>query len=434
MYAGRVRSFSGDSLLPEAHLTSFASTYLSSLRRPLAPGLQELHIWELEEHEWTTLLSVCSTTLKFVHLSGDDKDEGGRMIGGFLHSLECDGSHSLEGLSIHGAHHNHVDLITKFHMLQDVELSFNGETTGALLIEGFSKLSALNHLSKLRIEWNTTHEDHLLVYPSLPPPSVSFRSLHSIDIVVPAYMALLLFQCSRVNTLKRIILHCYSPPQHQTTSLKRIIDKFGLAAPSLEEVILGFNIDQETFDAVLDLTLRFRLRTLKTTWAGFEIDDAYIHKACLSGCFSHLEVLSLVTYSAGYCPTFQVLRSLAIHCRHLKDLDLSFTIEEEHLPLLIKEMENEHSLSHCLKSLIIRPRIDSENTKFLANGESIPIVSQYLDSLFPSLARCDTVGPIQYLTFGKGIRLTLKALQHRSAMDSRRLVGSQVKNFRLEEL
>jgi len=430
MYARRVRVLSRG-LFPECHPSSFACTYLSSFRRLLVPGLREIHIDDVYEDDWAILLLLCSTTLKDVSLIFADGDQDGRMIGGFLRSLGCDGSHGLERLCILTTFCNHVDLITKFHMLQDVQLRFSEETTGTLLIEGFSKLSALNHLSKLSVEWHTDNEHHQIV-STLLPHSVNFQSLHSIEIMAPAYMALLLIQCLGVDTtLKRIQINCHSCPLQQPTAFRRIVGECGLIAPSLEEVDLDFNVDQpiglETFDAVLDIIRRSCLWTLRFAWTEFEIDDAYIHKACLSGCFSHLEVLDLVTYGAS-SPTFQVLRSLAIHCPVLKELDMSFTVEEAHLPLLVKEMENERPLSHCLKNLTIRLKDQPETAEIFTN-KFIPIISQYLDSLFPSLDLCHAFGQFRRFTFVEGIRQTLKALQHRPAMDSRRLVGSHTLNL-----
>ena len=432
MYARRVRILSGDCLLPEVHPSPFACTYLSSFRRPLVPGLREICLSDLYEHEWTTLLLLCSTTIKIVSLSDEEGDEDGRLIGGFLHSLGCNESHGLERLHILTARHNHLDCMTKFHMLQDIELSFSGETTGALLIEGFSKLSALNRLSRLLVKWEIEYEHHPLVSPLPPPHSVNFCSLRSIDITAPSYTALLLVQCLRVDTLRRIRIRCLPSRLHQPTTFRQVVRECGSVAPSLEEVDLDFYvrqpIGQETFDGVLDLTRRFRLQKLKFAWNGFEIDNAYIHTACLSCCFSHLEVLDLVSLGASYSPTLQVLRSLAIHCPVLKGLHMKFTVEKEHLPLLVKEMENEDPLSHGLKCLTIRLRNQPETAEIFAN-KSILIISQYLDSLFPSLDLLHTFGRFQNFTFVEGIRQTLKVLQHRPAMDSRRLVGSQAPNL-----
>jgi len=179
-------------------------------------------------------------------------------------------------------------------------------------------------------------------------------------------------------------------------------------------VFHGDRIGGETFDSILNLTRRFQLRRLAFNGPELEIDDAYINRAHVSRCFSHLEILCLTSYR--YLPhcavTLQVLRSLAIHCPLLKDLDLSFTVEEEHLPLLVKEMEKP-SLSHPLESLVIRLKNKPETTQFFANGESILIVSRYLKSLFPSLDLRDIGWThwIQNDTFIKGIRRTLKELQ-----------------------
>jgi len=102
----------------------------------------------------------------------------------FLHSLRActsDETHGLEKLHlVPTVYRTHVDLITKFDMLQDVNLCFDYGTTGEQLLEGFSKLSALNRLSRLGIGWGFDSEHHSLVSLLLPPRSVDFRSLHSI--------------------------------------------------------------------------------------------------------------------------------------------------------------------------------------------------------------------------------------------------------------
>ena len=372
-------------------------------------------MYDLREHEWTILVLLYSTRLKIVDLNDEDRDDGS-VIGGFLHSLGCDESHGLEKLRVLTARYTYVDLITKFHMLNDVELWFSRGTTKAQLVEAFSKLSALNRLSRLRVNWGIGHDHHPLVSALLPPRSVNFQSLHSIGIVAPPYMALVLVQCLTVNTtLKRIRVCCTSSLLQQTTTSRQIVDECGSVAPSLEEVDFKFYgdklIGQETFDAVLDLSRRLRPRTLKFTWSGLGFDDAYIQKGCLSRCFSHLEVLHIKTFSASHFPTLQVLRSLAIHCPLLKDLNLPFTAEVEHLPLLIKEIKNELPLSHCLKSLVIFLKHGPQTTKFLAHGEAVPIVSEYLASLFPSLEHSYVEGSAKDLAlFEKGIRRTLKTL------------------------
>jgi len=435
-YARRVRVLDGDSLLSEASkLTSIACTYLTSFRCPLVPYLREFRISSCDERDCGILLLLGTTKLKIVDLGYETHGEGGRMTEAFLHSIQCDKAHGLEKLRISTARRNHVDLITKFHMLQDVELRFDENTTGALLVEGFSKLSALHRLSRLYLEWDVGSEHHSLV-PALRRHSITFQSLHSFEIMVPTYMALLLVQCMMADTLKRVqvTVNCRASPLHQSTAFRQIVDECGFITPDLEEVDFDFDYDnrsigRETWDAVINLTQRFRLRTIKFAWFGLEIDDTYILKACLSGCFSHLEVLNLVTSGSSPSPTFQVLRSLAIHCPHLKDLDLTFTVEEEHLPLLIEEMENEHSLSHCLRSLVVHLKDKPETKRFLANWESIPIVSQYLDSLFPSLDYDNIRGGPQYSAFIKGIRRSLKGLQYTSILNSTRLVGSQVINL-----
>jgi len=434
VYAKRVRLLSGDYFLPKFHLDPYARTYLSSFRCPLIPGLREISICQLYKHEWTILLALCSRKVKIVDLvdEGANKYARTHTIGAFLRSLECEESHGLEKLCILTAHFSHVDLITKFHTLQDVELWFTEGTTGVQLVAGFSKLSALNHLSRLRIDLIVDNDYMSFASPSLPPHSVIFRSLHSIDINVPTTTALFLVQCLRADTLKCIQVHCHQYPPRHPNIFRQIAKECGSVGPSLEEVDLNFSgdppIHRETFDRVLDLSRRFRLRTIKFAWSGLEIDDTYIRNACLSGCFSHLEVLNFVTYDAIYSPTFQVLRSLAIHCPVLEDLYLTFTVEEGHLPLLVKEMENERPLSHRLRSLKISLEDKPKTTKFLANGESIPIVSQYLDSLFPSLDLIEANGIIQYDAFKRAICRTIKGLRHRPTVDSRRLIGFQVTN------
>jgi len=432
MYAGRVRVLHGASA--EICLTPFACTYLSTHQRPLVPGLREIRISELFEHEWTVLLLLCSMNLKVVDLC-EGGDEDGHKMGAFLHSLRAvagDETHGLEMLHIIPAHHTHVDLITKFNLLQDILLWFDSRTTGVLLVGGFSKLSALRHLSRLHLAWNVQEDaDHSHVSPLLPPHSANFLSLHSIEIRAPSYIVLVLVQSLRAYNLKRIKLTCFSSPRHQPTTFRQVIEECEFVAASLEEVDFTFygdqRIDREIFASILNLTRRFRLRTLVLRGPEFEIDNAYINEACQSHYFSHLEVLCLAPYQhlpSNSLLTFQVLRSFAIHCPLLKDLQLSLAVEEEHLPLLIEETKNEHSLSHCLKSLAINLTKRPETTTFLANGESIPVVSMYLGSLFLCLYlrandfRCNT--------FAKGICRILKGLQHRSAMDARTLVGSQV--------
>ena len=434
MYAGRVRVLSGDYLLPEVHLTRFASTYLTSFRYPLLPGLREIRIFKFFEYEWTILLSLCSTKLKLVDLHSENENESECILGAFLHSLGCNKSHGLEKLTLATLRDSYVDSITKFHMLQDVQLWLSA-ASGQPLVEGFSKLSALNHLSRLHVSWEDDSKHHSLVSPLLPPHSVNFQSLHSIEIGVPTYIALVLVQCLRADTLKCIQVECISSSLRQPTSFRQIVDECGLVAPGLQEVDLGFRGNQaagrETFDAVLNLTRRFRLRKLifKSSW--LEFDDAHIVRACLSHCFSHLEVLHLSSFQYGLdsSQTFQVLRSLATHCPLLNSLIMSLTVEKQHLPLLKREMENEHYLSHRLKSLNIYIQDKPKTTEFFANAESIPVLSLYLDSLFPSLDRCCIRGCSKFGAIEAGIRLILKGLQRRSAVDSRRLVGSQVTNL-----
>ena len=438
IYARRVRVLSGDYLLPGVHLTPFASAYLATLRRPLLPGLQKIRINRLYEDQREIILLLYSAKLKIVKLyirdEGGDKD--GHMMGTFLQSLRAcagDETHGLKKLCITPtAHRTHVDFIAKFDMLQDVNLGFGDRTTGEQLVEGFSKISALNRMSRLRVNWEADSGHHSLISPLLPPHSVNFISLHSIKIMAPTYIALLLVQCLRADTLKSIQIDCLLSPVNQPTAPRRLVKECGLVAPGLKEVGLQFHTDQPadqaTFDAVLDLTQHFHLRTLKLKWAGPEIDDDNINRACLSRCFSHLEVLHLATCRPVPHTTlaFQILRSLATYCPFLKDLNLTLAVEEQHLLLLMKEIENEYSLSHGLKRLAIRLEDKPETATFLANGESIPVVSLYLDSLFPSLDHCLIYGPCPSHVLEKGIRLILKGLQRRSIVDSRRLVGSQV--------
>jgi len=431
MYAGRIRVLSEGYLLPEVRLTAFASMCLTRHRCPLLPGLREIRIFDIFEHEWTIFLSLCSTKLKIVDLGNEngDSDEGRHVIGTFLHSLGRNGSHGLEKLRYFTLRDNYVDVITKFRMLQDVELSFSG-ASGQLLVESFSKLSVLDHLSRLCVDWDVDPMHHSFIFPLLPPHSVNFLSLHSIEISVPTHIALLLVQCLRANTLEHIQIDCLSSPLHQTTTSGRVVDECGLVSPGLQEVSLHFYAtqpnSQATFGAVLRLTRRFRLRTLKFTCSGLEIDNISIHQACFSRYFSHLEILDLgsdrrVPHNSL---TFHVLRLFATHCPLLKDLTLTLTVEDQHLPSLIKETENEHPLSHCLKRLSISFVDRAETTQFVANAESIPIVSQYLDTLFPSL---DLIrGYSHYPTFIKAVHRTLKGLQRRSIVDSRRSVGPLV--------
>ena len=417
MYAGRVRVLYGASA--EIRPTPFACTYLSCLRHPLIPGLRKIRISDLY-YDWSVLLLLCSTKLKSVDVfKGGDED--GHKLGAFLHSLRASAgheTHGLEKLRIFPAHHTHVDFITKFDMLQDIVLLFDSGTTGPLLVEDFSKLSALRRLSRLSLTWHVDDAHQSFVSSLLPPPhSVNFLSLHSIEIRVPSYMVLLLVQCLRADNLKRIELKSLSSPLCQPTAPRRIIEECDFVATSLEADFAfhgNLRIGRETFDSILNLTRRFQLRRLAFDGRELEIDDAYINSAYVARCFSHLEILCLTSHR--YLPhcavTLQVLRSLAIHCPLLKDLDLSFTVEEEHLPLLVKEMEKP-SLSHPLQSLIIRLKDKPETTQFFANGESILIVSRYLKSLFPSLDLRDIRWThwIQYDTFIKGIRRTLKELQ-----------------------
>jgi len=435
IYAGRVRVLNEASA--EIPLTPFACTYLSTRRRPLVPGLREIRTGgERFEHDWAAFLLLCSANLKFVDLLTVG-DEDGQKMGAFLQSLHAvagDETHGLEVLQI-SAHHTHVDLITKFNLLQDIALWFNSRTTGAMVVGGFSKLSALHHLSRLHLTWNVQEDENHSHFSSLlPPHSVDFPSLHSIEIRAPSYIVLLLVQCLRAYNLKCIELTCLSPPRDQSTTFRQLIEACGLLVASLEEVGFDFHgderIDREAIGSIFNLTRRFHLRTLVLKGPEFDIDNAYINEACQFHYFSHLEVLRLTTYQ--YCQfnsllTFPILRSFAIHCPLLKDLELCLTVEEEHLLLLIEETENKHSLSHCLKTLTINLTKTAETTTFLTNRESIPVVSMYLDSLFPSLDfRTNDVWIYQYDPFVRGIRRILRGLQHRSVMDSRRLVGSQV--------
>jgi len=287
MYAGRVRVLDGGYLLPAAaKLTSFACTYLSGFRRPLIPGLQRVNLTLHKEHDWTLLLLLCSTDLKIVEVfNNEGGDEDGRMMATFLHSLRAyarSETHGLEKLHISIVRHNHMDLITKFDMLQDVQLWFDTGTTGALLVEGFSKLSVLDHLSTLRLYGNVGEERYSLVSPLPPPHSVNFKSLHSIVIHAPSYIALLFVQCLRADTLKCIQLNCVSSPLDQPTTFRRIAEECEFIAPSLKEVDLSFNGDQrigpKTFDAILNLTRCFHLRTLEFNWSRLEINDAHINR------------------------------------------------------------------------------------------------------------------------------------------------------------